>query len=377
MKTKFLNILLTMLITSSAYSQTPDDIINLLVEKQVINQDKADSVRADAAIKQQDAEAKKKSFTTTAAKSIKISGYTQARYQHLEGKYKTDGADIRRARIDIKGKISPFWNYRLQTDFAGAVAKLLDAYAEMNYNTYINIGIGQMKAPLSMENLLSSNKMEAIDRSQAVEALTARSKDILGNHNGRDIGLKFFGSAIKIKDKYFVDYSFGIFNGNGINQVDNNGEKDVAGSLVFHPIKGFDIGGSYYGGTAKYNNTINKKTVFSNHNRERMGADICYEFENATIKAEYLHGLDAGVHREGYFVQAGYYIIPQKLQILGKYDTYDTDLRIDDNISTVYTGVINYNFNPFTRIQFALNFRTEEEKEINNNTAILQFQIGF
>ena len=36
-----------------------------------------------------------------------------------------------------------------------------------------------------------------IDRSQVVEALVARGKDVIGNQNGRDIGIQIGGGILK------------------------------------------------------------------------------------------------------------------------------------------------------------------------------------
>ena len=48
----------------------------------------------------------------------------------MEEKGKRSGFDIRRARLDIKGIITPYFSYRLQTEFADK-PKLLDAYGEI------------------------------------------------------------------------------------------------------------------------------------------------------------------------------------------------------------------------------------------------------
>ena len=120
---------------------------------------------------------------------IQFAGYTQVRYQVFDEKTKKDGFDIRRARFDMKGNFTPYFAYRLQADFAGS-PKLLDAYAEIKLNDYFNITIGQFRIPFSLENLTSMNKFELIDFSQNVDAFTARGKDVIGNHNGRDIGIQ-------------------------------------------------------------------------------------------------------------------------------------------------------------------------------------------
>ena len=174
------------------FGQSSNDILNILISNKTITQQQADSLRAEAAIKQQETDANKKIFPVNASRFIQLSGYTQLRYLQMEEKGKRSGFDIRRARLDIKGAITPYFSYRLQTEFADK-PKILDAYGEIKLADYFNITAGQFKIPFSMENLASSNKLEMIDRSQVVEALVARGKDVIGNQNGRDIGIQIGG----------------------------------------------------------------------------------------------------------------------------------------------------------------------------------------
>jgi len=288
-----------------------------------------------------------------------------------------DGFDIRRARLDVKGIISPYWAYRVQFDLAGT-PKLIDAYAELKLNDYFNFTIGQAKIPFSLENLTSSNKLELIDRSQAVEALVARGKDVGGNQNGRDIGIQLGGTILKLKDRPIVDYRLGIYNGSGINLADNNERKDYAARLILHPVSGLDLSGAVYNGSrfvpaVTGTNPIPSKSV----GRDRYGFDLSYDLKNWSVRSEYIHGTDDHINRSGYYVQSGYYFLDKKLQLLAKYDFYDTDLVIAKNASTWYVLGANINFNPTTRLQFNYTFKQEEGKSINNNLATIQFQIGF
>jgi phosphate-selective porin OprO and OprP len=175
-----------------ALGQSSNDILNVLIANKTITQQQADSLRADAAIKQQETDSKKKSFPLTASRLFQLQGYTQVRYQQLQESGKNSGFDIRRARLDVKGSINPVFGYRLLADFAGS-PKLIDAYTEIKLADYFIIMAGQFKIPFSYENLVPDRELEVIDRSQVVEALVARSKDILGNTNGRDIGIQAGG----------------------------------------------------------------------------------------------------------------------------------------------------------------------------------------
>lgn len=363
----------------NAHSQSTDDVLNILVQKKLIAQKEADSLRAEAAIAAQANISKIKSFPLSAGKKITLAGYTQVRYQALEEAGRIDGFDIRRARLDVKGIISPYWGYRVQFDLAGT-PKLIDAYVELKLHDYFNFTVGQAKIPFSLENLASSNKLELIDRSQVVEALTGRGRDVGGNQNGRDIGIQVGGTILKLKDRPVVDYRVGVYNGSGINVVDNNEKKDYAARLILHPLTGLDISGALYNGS-RFVPEVRTGTVVTTPSksvdRNRYGFDLSYDLKNLSVLSEYIHGTDDLIDREGYYVQGGYYFFQKKFQLIAKYDFYDADLAIGDNAAIWYVLGANYNFNTATRLQFNYTLKEEEGSGIDNNFASAQLQIGF
>ncbi len=372
MKGIFLAIVFGFISMFASFGQSTNDILNLLISNKTITQEQADSIRAEAAIKQQDADANKKSFSLTTSKALQLSGYAQVRYQNLDEYNKIDGFDIRRARLDLKGSITPYWSYGFQAEFAGT-PKLLDIYGECKIVNYFNIKLGQFRVPFSLENTANTPKLETIDLSQVVEALTGRSKDVIGNHNGNDIGIQFSGSFLKVKDKPLFDYYIGVFNGSGINISDKNENKSIAGRLVFHPAKGLDLGYSIYNGI----DVFGTPTAL-NHKRNRWGVELKYELKQLSMRSEFIQGGDSDIERNGWYIQTGYYLIPQKLQLLFKYDAFDPNLSAHKDITTNYSVIMNYAFNAWARIQTGYTF-CEEQKgvNINNNMGVIQFQIGF
>ncbi|HKR03292.1 MAG TPA: porin [Bacteroidia bacterium] len=378
MKKKYSLILgLSMLLLANreTKAQTTDDVLNLLINKNLIQQADADSIRAEFAIKQQDAKEKQKSFNITGKKAIQISGYTQVRFQSFQEAGKPDALDIRRARLDFRGAITPTWDYRLQLEFATA-PKILDATITFKPYDYLKVQAGQFKVPFSMENLAQSNNMESIDRSQVVEALVARGKDVIGNHNGRDIGLQVFGSAFKLKEKFILDYFVAGFNGQGINTTDINESKDFAGRIVLHPITGLDIGGSTYIGFDKIGTPTAKDQV-----RNRFGGELAYTWKNLNVKGEYIEGQDASVKKFGYYAQVSYFIFPKKFQILAKYDAFDPDKdkedKISNQISNWYIGGLTYFFNEWAKLAVNYTYKSEKGTKINNDLISAQAQISF
>jgi phosphate-selective porin OprO and OprP len=371
MKKLFLGLILST-VSFINFAQSTNDILELLIKNKSITQAQADSIRAEAAIKQQDLDANKKSFFITTNRMMQLSGYTQIRYQNQDAKGAIDGFDIRRARLDLKGDLTPYFSYRLQTDFAGT-PKLMDAYADIKLLKFLTITIGQTKIPFSLENITPDNTMEAIDRSQVVEALVARTKDVIGNQNGRDIGLQIGGSLIKYKNRYLFDYGIGVFNGAGINIADKNENKDVIGRLALHPIKGLGLGGSFYTGKGNFGTPTP-----TNQDRSRYGTELSYENKNFTFRGEYISGKDGVTKRNGWYAQAGYYIIPKKFQLIVKYDVYDPDTSLSNNLSTNYVLGGTYNFNSWSKIQAGYTFNnTEGSVVVHNNLGVVQYQISF
>jgi len=369
-----LMIILQSLIYTDLKAQSTNDILNLMVANKTITAQQADSVRAEAAIKQQQADANKKTFFVNAARSIKLSGYTQVRYQQFDETGKINSTDVRRSRFSFQGDITPYWSYQFQVDFAGG-ARLLDAAADFKPFEYLNISAGQTKIPLSFESQMSDNKTEANDRSQVVEALVSRGKDVNGNHNGRDLGIALYGSFLKINDKNRIDYRFGVYNGEGINVNDSNNAKSSAGRIIAHLIKGLDVGASYYSGWDRFSTA--KGEPNTNQQRSRYGFEFNYDYKRLYIRGEYLQGKDGTFSREGWYLQSGYFMLKNKVQLLAKYDVYDPNKSKANDMSTRYVIGATWFFNNYAKLAVNYNFNEEEGSSIKNNYTSIQFQIGF
>ena len=312
----------------------------------------------------------KEEFSLIATKPLYLSGYTQVRYQaHESG---SNGFDVRRARISLKGKMSDRLGYRLQTDLGGSSPKLLDAELTFALAAGAKISAGQFKIPFSRENLVSSPDLATINRSQIVEALTARGKDVIGNHNGRDIGVMLSGTAGKNAQASLFDYALGAFNGSGINIADRNKQKDVVGRAVFHPLKNMGLGGSFYAG--KYtlaDDEVSEKT------RQRIGAEFSCTIASLSLASEYITGKDDNIKKAGWYLQAGFLVIPEKLQGVLKFDTYDRNTSIPNNSNRVSTIGANIFFDEKSRLQLDYEFKDEQGGEEINNSFIAQLQFGF
>jgi hypothetical protein len=177
----------------------------------------------------------------------------------------------------------------------------MDASLAYTFNKYAKITGGQQKVPLSYESLRTDYDIHSMSRSQVVEALTARSKDVLAtaksttpvNNNGRDIGVLFSGGVPNTNSDNpqatWVDYYLGVFDGMGINQSDADKHKDISGRVVVHPIKFLGVGGSFYQGKATYGGDVSEPK-----DRNRFGFEASYEDgKRIYAAAEFLQGKDS------------------------------------------------------------------------------------
>ena len=382
MKTKKILFLIIVFFTIGiATAQSSDDVLNLLIQKGLVKQNDADSIRADYAFKQQEVKEKQKLFNVLSSRNINIGGYTQVRYQSLQEPGKADGFDIRRARLDIKGNFSAEWEYRLQTDFA-INTKIIDAYFVYKPFDYLKITGGQFLIPNSLESTTSDSSLETIDRAQ-ISGLTGRNKDALGDQNGRDIGLQISGSLFKTtENRFLLDYYLAYFDGQGINIAgDKNESKDIAVRVVAHPYQFLDFGVSYSNGYDCWT------TPAINQDQIRIGADVAVNYNDFSIRAEYLqaqqgtyivNGVNRDLLKDGWYAQVGYFFLPKKLQFVAKYDTYDpTKNNPKNDITSFYTLGANLYPNSFVKFQVNYKHKSEQGFSINKDEIIAQLQLKF
>jgi hypothetical protein len=364
-----------MMLVCKSYAQNTNNLPDSLAANNPVTAEQTDSLRANTAEGQHDQNSGRKSFLVTASRKMQLSGFASIRYQAFDEKNEDDGMDIRRARLGLSGEITPSLTYRFQTEFADR-PKLLDAYAELRINDYFDIMVGQFKVPFSFESLVSLRQFELIDFCQAVDAMVSRTRDVIGNQNGRDIGIQLGGSLLKKGSNILVEYRIAVLNGSGINVADTaNKAKDIVGRLIVNPVKGLSLGASYYNGWGK---AIDPGVKYAGRSqpRNRFGFDMEYTGTRLSMRTEYLQGTDGETEKEGWYAFAGYYILPQKLQLVFKYDIYDPDRSVDLDVQTLYVAGANYQFNPWSRIQACYTFHEEEGPAVSNNYFSVQYFIG-
>lgn len=301
----------------------------------------------------------KEEFSDLTSAPLNLSAYTQVRYTHWqEG---TDGFSIKRARVGLKGEILKDLHYKLQIDTVKSPI-LLDAQVEIKLNSHLKISLGQFKVPFSLENLTSSSALDMINRCQTVEKLCP----------GRDIGAKGRDIGITINGEFSsIEYALGIFNGSGINNKDFNEQKDIAGRLVFHPVRFLTLGLSHYKG--KYSSAPGDPAV----KRDRTGAEVLFVQNQLSIKGEYISAKDDQTERNGWYLQGGYFLTPKKIQATVRYDSLDKDKAVQRDQIGILTLGLNWFFSERTKFQINYEHHGKESGEPSKNVILAQLQAGF
>jgi phosphate-selective porin OprO/OprP len=301
----------------------------------------------------------KESSPVTSSRALKLSGYTQFLYTAQdEG---NDGFSIRRARLSLAGDLLKNVHYKIQFDAVKSPI-LLDCHVDVAFSDAAGLRLGQFKVPFSQESLLSAQDVDTVNRSQPVTKLSP-GQDI--GSSGRDIGAILFGKLPAI------EYSVGLFNGSGINKADTNEHKDFAGRVVFHPVGFLALGASLYDG--EYSAAANSPKT----RRDRNGYEFALHAGDLTVRGEFIRAWDGDTTRVGWYVQAGYFLLPGKLLGLIKRDSYDQDTKVGGDRSDLWTFGLSLFLWEKTKLVLNLERRRDEAAQKTYSTLLALFQAAF
>ncbi len=290
------------------------------------------------------------------AKLPSISGFVNLRYQYEEN---ANGFDIRRARLDFKGNLAKWMDYRLQVDFASS-PKIIDAFIRFKINPMFNVQVGQFKYAFSLENPYSPLNVETIENSQVISYLSGYNDASGVKATGRDFGISFYGGFFQMDGYNLIDYTIGLYNGTGINAKDDNKHKDFTGRIDIHPIKAITLSGSYYNGKLGTDGSLQP--------RERWSAGIRYDDSKALLRSEYIKGKTFDFVSDGFYILAGYKFC-DKIMPLFKYDYLQKDLSKEDSKQTNY--VIGVDYWPYKNFRLQLNYTYRTFSDTAKNSGLL------
>lgn len=296
----------------------------------------------------------------------RISGYVQAGYEWSD---ESSSFFIKRVRLDLRGDIARKLDYRVQLEFASS-PKIVDAYLQYRPFRQLNFKLGEYKIPFTIENTdYVPLKFELIEYPLALQRLMGFAEPIGGRmvggvmqggetlkDTGRDMGLTLYGTLVECEGRALLSYDVGVLNGAGINLKDNNRSKDVVTRLMFRPVRGLTLSGSWYGG--EYGADCLE--------RQRVSAGVCYDHGRGVVRGEWIGGRTGYAATEEYaagtFDSSGWYVlggvrVTPSLMPVVRYDTLLSDTASDDSRQTNWTAGILWH--PVKYLRCQLNYTYE------------------
>ena len=320
---------------------------------------------------------------------LSLGGRIQARYTYTD--LEVDGGktpdtskwEVRRMKLWLTGNAySKDLTYLFQADFTqGGSSKLLEhAYLNYRLRDEVQILAGQTKVPFGRQWLNSSGSQQFVDRSVVSDAFRP----------GYDTGVKLSGDI----RKGLVTYDLGLYGGAGQSTTRSSDESAYAARVTVNPFGKMayaesdldnsakpllSLGGNYYGnalaatykaasGTTPASTTLESNAVtlagtsgwlgkgIKNFKRSEkidvnnFGLDAAFKWHGASAQAEYLLGQadgrtsDTTLRAQGFYAQAGYCLIPKKLEAAVRYGYFDPNRSKQSDLISETSGAVSYYF---------------------------------
>ncbi|HWO56356.1 MAG TPA: porin [bacterium] len=298
-------------------------------------------------------------------KKFKVSGYVQARYEYHDdaisnpalGTASTDSRNmgkllnrfyIRRGRLKVTFQANKNASGVVYFDGSASGVSLKEAFVALTEpRSEVRFTLGQFNWPFGYEVSFSSSKREFPERARWSRTLFPGE---------RDRGVKV-ERAFKIEDRYDLNLTAGVFNGNGIEDrvfgaTDPNKSKDFIARAACD-FGALDVGVSGYWGE-QFNPSDSAVPVQtpSSTDKIRYGADAQFAFDvprlgGGALKAEFVVGqepknqskafLSSDTTRDvtGLDVVLAQNLHPN-LQFISRIDYYDPDRDIKSDEFVAY-----------------------------------------
>jgi phosphate-selective porin len=355
-----------------------------------------------------------KGLTATSADGssmMKIGGYGQLIYRYTDydasATDEKSDFDIRRFKIQVQGYLfSKNFGYKLQGDVSSGW-RTEDVFIKYKFNPALILQAGQFKPAQARQELTSASRLLFPERSLANDTFN------LGRDQGLQAGGDFAGKM--------VQYRLGISNGNGPNtgnidthhmltgrvdinpfgayKMDEAGwtsdkfQLNIGGSVAREKVTDADVGTAFdtdndvmdkaldldslnaASFTAAYGSDLTWMLWTANLNATWMGASFAGEFYHLNADPDLGTDWDA----DGYYVQAGYQLIPKKLELglrYSKIDSTDTNASEKFDKSELQFGANYYFVNHNLKLQSDVTL-VNDDLTADNDDVIYRLQAQF
>jgi len=315
-----------------------------------------------------------------------IGGFLQLRYTFTDmdeanntaTKSVVDSSQFSMSRVKILFSgysLTPDLTYKLQLNITqGNVLstgkEIEEAYLNYRFLDEIQLRFGQDKVPYARQFLVSSSAQQFIDLSHVTTAFAP----------GYDAGIMLHGKLAG----GLATYSAGVFGGTGQGTATPTTDNALVGRVAFNPLGEFkyveadvdysekplfSVGADVYSDTIT-NGSSNNVNILSSTgwvgigtrlmpapfatdklNIRSISCDAAFKWRGLYAQAEYFTGRAEGVfshdtlYAQGFYTQAGYFLIPSKLELAARYAYLDPNCNVGSDLWVESMGVVSWYFN--------------------------------
>lgn len=276
--------------------------------------------------------------------TLKVMGYAQSTYtvQHQDEETK-NALEMQRFIVMADARITDKVSFWLMYDFS--TSKIHEYYAQYAFSPALKLRIGQYKQPFTMESLLPPTLVSNIGLDESVAFMAGIWGDPCwgAGRVGRDLGVMLTGDLWPREGKPLLNYSIGVFNGAGMNQKENNNQKDLIGQVNLMPLSGTTFSASFILGTAQAQATSPYGRFAQGDNYKRNRLSVGADHKNALfcLRTEAMWGNDGGAKSMGWYANAEINLT-KRLDLVANYDYLKRNLDLSDSSTQTLIGGLQY-----------------------------------
>ena len=244
--------------------------------------------------------------------TLSVSDYFSTDYDPSSGNI--TNANLSLLTVSVKAR------NRLEGSLRYDVIKKVLGGCELSYrfSDSFKITAGIMRSVYYYEMSRSPRMTEAIGPSLVADYLGGYGKDLSGvSSRGRDCGILAEKKLFPQGNRYLLQLSAGVFNGNGCRFLDDDHNKEFQGRLLLRPSQHLSISTGVLAGTDK----------------ERLSGALWIEQEHLFFRCEDILGQDRGTVSNGISSISGYRFNAGKMAVAGRLAHMKTNVESKPSIT--------------------------------------------
>ncbi len=280
--------------------------------------------------------------------TLMMNGRMQIRhtYEELSGEPDVNNFSVARMLLGVKGSVYS-WRYEAQAEFAKREAvTLTDAFVERSLMPGLDLRVGQFKAAYDRQQLESSGRQTHVERNIASREFG----------KGREVGVQIKGATLERE----LQVSAGIFNGEGAGRANAGSGNMFLGRVSWNPLGDFGLSQGdlkpspspriFLDGAAYYSVDGHRDAFGEAVDEAAATAGAGLRYAGAYVTGEYFHrarrasAMDPATTSNGWYAQANYMLVPQRLEAAVRHARIDPDRDASGNLREETTGGINVFF---------------------------------